>query len=302
MTATPEVDERERRITMALLFVVPMLFATNVLMARAMHDQIPPVAFAFWRWLLVFALLLPLVGGSLWRNRYEVQREWLDLLILGTLGMGFCGAFVYIGAQTTTATNMGLIYAAAPIGIVAMASLIYGEALHRGQLVGMGLSLTGVLVIVFRGDLEALERLQFVPGDIWIAVAAAAWALYSVMLRYRKSALPPQTRLAAIALFGVTVLLPFHILEAASGDVLDLNTTTIIAIIVVAVVPGLGAYQGYARIQRTLGAGPTALVLYLQPVYNATAAWLLLGEELYAFHFAGAALILPGIFLTTRKR
>src|SRR3546814_1588308 len=86
-----------------------------MLVARATHDLFPPVALAFWRWTATLALLLPFTAAALWRHRYDVLREWRDILVLGALGMGVCGAFVYIAADTTSATNIGLIYAASPI-------------------------------------------------------------------------------------------------------------------------------------------------------------------------------------------
>jgi drug/metabolite transporter (DMT)-like permease len=101
-------------------------------------------------------------------------------------------------------------------------------------------------------------------------------------------------------LFGALALLPFYIAESVQGIVPTLNTETIVAVLIVSVVPGLGAYLGYARIQRSLGAGSTGLILYLAPSYAALFGWILLGETLEPYHFAGAALILPGIFLSTR--
>jgi len=63
--------------------------------------------------------------------------------------------------------------------------------------------------------------------------------------------------------------------------------------------PGLGRYLGSARIRRVLAQSPTALILYLVPVYTMIKAWLLVRETLRADHFAGAAPILLGIFLST---
>ena len=68
-----------------------------------------------------------------------------------------------------------------------------------------------------------------------------------------------------------------------------------------AIVPALGAYGSYAYMQRYLGASKTGLILYLSPVYTALLAWLLLGEALRPYHLAGAACVLPGIWLATRK-
>lgn len=297
---SPNSENRERQMAVILLFVVPVLFSTNIITARAVSDFIPPFALAFWRWSFAFFLFLPAIGPDLLRYRRELLSEWRDLLVLGILGMGICGAFVYVGADTTSATNIGLIYATAPIIIAAAATLLYREPLGRVKALGILVSLLGVLVIVFRGDLEALRTLSLVPGDIWIATASVSWAVYSMMLRYRPSQLPGRVRFAATMLYGAIALLPCHLFELAKGDVPQLNAETLIAVLIVAVVPGLGAYLGYARIQRALGASPTALILYLAPVYTALMAWLVLGESLQLYHLVGAALILPGIYLSTR--
>lgn len=294
-------SSRERQIALALLFIVPVFFTTNQLVARAVHETIPPVGLAFWRWTFAFVLLLPFTARPLWHHRAQIRHEWRDLLALGILGMCLCGAFVYIGAQTTTAINIGLIYGASPVAIVAIAAILYGEQLSTAKVIGFGVALLGVLIIILRGEMATLLELRFVRGDLWIATAATAWAVYVIILRHRKSALPDQVRFAALILFGITILLPFHIAEALSGAVLILDTTTLGAIAVVAIVPGLAAYQGYAYIQRVLGAGPASVLMYLGPIYSAVLAWLLLGEVIELYHYAGTALVLPGIFLATRR-
>ena len=291
----------ERRVAFLLLFIAPALFASNMLVARATAELIPPVALAFWRWSFALAILLPFAAAALWRQRQAIRREWLDLIILGALGMGVCGAFVYIGADTTTATNIGLIYAAAPILIVLVARLGYGEPLSRRQALGVAVSLAGVVAIVCRGDPAVLLGLSFAVGDLWIMASAAGWGLYAVLLRHRPTALAPMTRFAAIVAGGVLVLLPFHIGEALAGDLPTLDWQTLLTFLFLALVPALGAYQAYARIQRSLGAGPTSLLMYLIPLYNGLLAYLLLGERLELYHLIGAALVLPGIYLANAR-
>lgn len=301
-TGTPRyLGLTERQFAFLLLALSPAFFCSNMLVARATHDLVPPVALAFWRWAATFLLLSPLTFAVLWRHRDAFRREWLDLLILGALGMGVCGAFVYIGADSTTATNIGLIYAASPILIVVFARLFYGEDLSRLQAVGVAICLLGVLAIVCKGDPHVLLELRFVVGDIWIATAATAWAVYSLLLRHRQSALPMIARFAAITAGGLVVMLPFYIGEIAAGDAMDWNLTTLGIVLFLALVPSCGAYLSYAKIQRTLGAGPTSLLMYLVPVYNGVLAYLLLGETLELYHLIGAAMVLPGIYLATRK-
>src|SRR5690606_8493850 len=135
-------------IAYALMAVAPGMFATNMLAARATADLIPPVALAVGRWTIAALILLPFVARPLWAARRAIRRELADLLVLGALGMGICGAVVYIGAATTTATNIGLIYAASPVFIIVLARLFYGEAMSRVQAFGVVLSLVGVIAIV----------------------------------------------------------------------------------------------------------------------------------------------------------
>lgn len=290
----------DAKLAYLLLFLAPAMFATNMLTARASAEFIPPVSLAFWRWVGAFLLLLPFCAAALWRARAAIMREWPDLLVLGALGMGVCGAIVYLGAATTTATNIGLIYASSPVLIILFARFAYGETMRGLQLAGVCLSLAGVLVVIARGSLQSVLELRFAIGDFWILTASLAWAVYSVLLKHRASALDPTARLAAIIAGGIIVLIPFFAWETAVIGAPPLDWRTVGVVALLALVPGFGAYQAYGYVQRALGAGPTGLIMYLSPIYTALFGALLLGETLHLYHLVGAALVLPGIWLATR--
>lgn len=291
----------EDQFATILLFITPAMFCTNLLVAKATAGLIPPVHLAFLRWGATFLLLLPLVGPRLWVRRGALRREWKDLAVLGALGMGVCGAFVYIGADTTSATNIGLIYSASPVLIVLLAAALYGEAVSKRQICGIVLSLLGVIVIVCRADPHVLLTLAFTVGDLWILAAMTGWAVYSVLLRHRPSEMGLSTRFGATVLAGIVILAPFTLWEAAAGNVPVWNWETAAWIALLAVVASFGAYQVHAYVQRVLGAGRTSLLMYLIPVYNAGLAWALLGETPQSYHWVGAALVLPGMMLATAK-
>jgi drug/metabolite transporter (DMT)-like permease len=223
-------------------------------------------------------------------------------LLLGALGMGVCGAFVYVAAATTTATNIGILYAASPVLIILLGRLLHGEHMAIHQLIGVALCLAGVLVILARADLGVLRGLRFTAGDLWVVAAVVAWAVYSVRLRYRPTALGLNERFAGIVLGGVVTLLPFTIGEALLDRPPPLTAETVAWVAFLAVVASFGAYQVYGMILQALGASEASLLFYLTPVYNALLAWLLLGERLAPYHLAGAALVLPGLYLATRRR
>lgn len=289
----------ELRAAYGLLAVAPLLFATNAIAARWIEGAIPPVALAFWRWSFTLVFLVPYAGRALLAGWRDLMREWPVLLTLGALGMGLCGAPVYLAAQTTTATNIGLIYAATPVLIVVFAWLGWREPVSAPQIAGIALSLAGVVAIVARGDADVLLDLEFVAGDLLIVMSMTAWALYSVIIKHWPGRQPMTVRFIGIVVAGVITMAPFYVLEIAAGQTAEVNLHTIGIFLLLALVPGIGAYLAYGRLVAVLGPGRTGMLMYLVPLYNAGLAWLLLGERLALYHLAGTALILSGIALAT---
>ncbi len=288
------------RLAWLLLFVAPALWSANMLVARWSSPWFPPHALAFWRWTIALVPMLAICGVILWRRRDEVRREWRDLLVLGALGMWVCGAFVYIGGATTTATNIGLLYAGVPVLVMLLSAAVFHERLGAAQIIGAGIALLGVLAIIARGETQTLLGLQFTVGDIWAFVAATCWAIYTVLMRFRPSRLDPFLRLTAVTIAGVLVLAPLTLAEALLVGLPPLEWRSLAAALIVGLLPGFGAYQAYSWLLREVGATRTSLVLYLTPVYTALLSWLLLGEAIRGYHLAGATLVLGGVWLASR--
>lgn len=284
-----------------LLWVVPLLWSSNYLIARLGDGVIAPHALALGRWSLAGLILLPWMGRGLWAKRAAVRREWAHLLVLGFLGMYVCGAWVYLAGRTTTSTNIALIYAATPMAIVAASSLLLHERMSRAQWAGVVLALLGLLFVIAKGDPARLLAVQFVAGDAWITAAAASWTAYSVLLKRWPSALGAGERLVAVIGGGLLVLLPTTLLEAALTTTPDFGWRAAGLVLLAAVVPGVLSYGAYSYLQRELGASRTAMMLYLAPVYGALLAWAVLGELPGWYHGVGAAMILPSIWLASRR-
>jgi drug/metabolite transporter (DMT)-like permease len=292
--------ESRHRLAQILLFVTPLLWSANYIGARAAVGVIGPHQLALARWLVAFLVMLPFALPALRRAWPRWRSEWRVALVLGALGMWICGAFVYTGAETSPAVNIGLIYALAPVLIAVLSIRLLGERLRAIQVAGAAVALSGVAVILFKGSLENLRAIELTRGDIWIGMAVIAWTAYSLILKHRHSVLDPLARLAVITLAGIVVLLPFTIVETIMIGLPEPGWNVVGLILLVALLPGFGAYQSYSYVQKELGAARTGLILYLGPIYAALVAWALLGEQPQWFHALGAALILPGIYLATR--
>jgi drug/metabolite transporter (DMT)-like permease len=298
----PDSAQRQTRLALVLLWLVPALWAVNYIVARKAPGVIGPYLLALGRWALAALLLYLLSGAELWRARLDLARVWWQYLILGALGMLICGAWVYQGARSTGAMNIALIYAASPV-LIGLGSVVWlGEGFGVRQRLGVVLALAGVLHVVLKGHWTALADVQFVAGDAWIMAATVAWAAYALLQKTWHSALSATARLAAICSGGVLVLLPFALWEAMQPGLTQWGLQALALVVVAGVVPGLGAYWIYGWAQKILGASRVAVSLYLGPLYAGLAAWGVLGEPLGWHHAVGAALILPGVFLVTQLK
>ena len=295
----PDKAHRQQRLAIALLWLVPAMWAVNFIVARKAPGVIGPHLLALGRWAIAALVLLVLAGPELWRQRRAVARVWWQYLVLGALGMLICGAWVYEGARSTQAMNIALIYAAAPVLIGLGAALWLGERLSVRQAAGVALALLGVLHVVVKGQWNALAAVQFVYGDLWIVAATISWAAYALLQKTWASGLSATARLAAICVGGVVSLLPFSLWELAQPGLNQWGMQAFWLVVISAVIPGLGAYWIYGWAQKILGASRVAVSLYLGPLYGGLAAWLVLGEVPGWHHLVGTALILPGVFLVT---
>ena len=290
---------RQFKIARTLVWVVPALWSVNFIVARMAPGVIGPHLLALGRWGIAALVLVLVARQELWQQRDAIQRDWWQYLVLGILGMLICGAWVYQSARTTSATNVALIYAAAPVLIAVGASLWLHERMALRQKFGVALALLGVLHVVVKGQWATLAALQFVPGDLWMLAATVSWAAYALLQKVWPCSLGATARLAAICVGGVVSLLPFAAWEMTQPGLTVWGARAWTLVLVSAVVPGLGAYWIYGWAQRVLGASRVAMALYLGPLYGGLAAWTMLGEAPGWHHLGGAMLILPGVFLVT---
>jgi drug/metabolite transporter (DMT)-like permease len=295
----------DRRWAVALLFMTPALWSVNYLVGRLAPGLIAPHMLALLRWSLAGLVLAVFAWPELVAKKSSLLKNSWHFMVLGALGMWICGAWVYIGARSTSATNIALIYTLSPVFIALVSTVWLRERLGLMQWLGIALAFVGLVHVVIRGRWVALAEVRLVAGDLWILGATVSWTLYSIFLKRWPSDFSPMARLVLIISAGVLLLVPLTVLEALSG--LPMTQTiwgwrTVALALAAALVPGAGAYLAYATLQKALGAARAGLTLYLSPLYVAVTAFLVLGEPMYFYHLVGAAAMLPGIYLASRTK
>ena len=283
-------------LTLAVLF-----WSGNFIVGRAVAGDVPPVTLAFWRWTIGLVFILALGHRQLRADLPVLLRAWPVVILLSGLGIAVFNTLVYFGLQSTTAVNGLLLQSAMPLIILLFSFLLFREAPRLNQLIGVIISIIGVLAIACQGDVAVLLSLAVNIGDVWILLAVMSYALYSALLR-KRPAVQPFSFFAATFLLGALMLVPLYAMELRAGLRIAPQPGSYLAILYVALFPGFLSYLFYNRGVELVGANRAGHFMHLMPVFGSLLAVGFLGETIQGFHLAGIALIGGGIFFAMLGR
>jgi len=278
----------------ATLCIVILFWSGNFIVGRAVNEVIPPFTLAFVRWTGALLAVLPFAWGHLVADKAILIERWRTVLALGITGVAAFNAFVYSGLRFTTASNGLLLQAAIPALVLVFNRLFFRDRASLLQIVGVALSMLGVVVIVLRGHLAELAHIQLNFGDFLILCGVVCWALYTAFLRLRPDCHPLSFLVVTFAI-GAIAMLPFAAFEMRAGVEIPLRADVIGAFVYVAIFPSLIAYVLYNAAVAKLGAAPAGQMITLMPLFGALLAAALLDEMLYSYHLTGMILIFGGI-------
>ena len=280
------------------LAILCWLLAAGVyIAAKVVTTEMPPWALCFWRIVIAGLILLPLTRRH-WSVMINLVRQrWISLLILGGVGFSISPGLIYIGLNYTTAINAGLLIALMPVITMILARFFLNEPVGTWQFVGSIVAFIGMAIIVTRGDLLALLRLDLNTGELLVVCAAIAFAVYTVLLRRAKYELPGLPLLVLLLGGAAVMTAPFYIWELFHDDRTALNAKGMWALLYTAGPGGALMYYLFNLSVQALGASRAGVFLYLQTVFIAVLAYFFLDERLLSYHLVGAFFILVGVLL-----
>ncbi|WP_065750487.1 DMT family transporter [Bradyrhizobium paxllaeri] len=273
---------------------------SNMILARGVAGSVPPFSIAFFRWSIVALGLLPVIVMALREKPGVLQGQTLGIVAAGFLGMFICGGPVYLAGVTTSAINLALIMALAPLAVLLYSFISGQEPIHRSQIIGMLLSLAGAGLIITKGN--AAIGAGVVTGDLLALMAMLGWAGYTLLQNRVGSGVSFLARIGLFAAAGAMFSLPFAIHEMWSTPAAAFSGRAALVYLFAGLVPGLFAYAAYAYLGAKFGAVSTSLSLYLGPIVSAVLSILFLGEAPTMVHLIGGVLSLGGMWLSLQAK
>jgi drug/metabolite transporter (DMT)-like permease len=273
---------------------------SNMILARGVSGSVPPFSIAFFRWSIVALGLLPVVVLALRERPGLLRGQWPGIALAGFLGMFICGGPVYVAGITTSAINLSLIMALAPIVVLLFSVATGRESIGWRQIIGMAVALAGALLIITKGQASVGTGLS--TGDLLALLAMLGWAGYTLLQNRVGQSVSFLARIGLFAVAGALFSLPFAVHEIWSTPSAAFSGRATLVYLFAGLVPGLFAYAAYAWLGARFGAVSTSLSLYLGPIVSAVLSILFLGEAPTVIHLIGGALSLGGMYLCLRAK
>lgn len=294
-TATPNVK------AYLFLTVTTLCFGLNANLSRLAVGEISPMLLVALRWTATVILLLVLARRRLPTAWPALRAQWLYLLLMGTLGLTSFNALFYVAGHSTTALNIGIIQGSIPVFVLAGAAVLYRTPIRALQVLGIAVTIAGVMIVTAQGEWRNLAAFAFKRGDVFMLIACVFYAGYSLALRHAP-AVDPLVLFTAIATGALVASVPPLIAEAAVGAVLWPTTTGWLIVAVVTLFPSFIAQICYIQGVSIIGPGRAGAFLNLVPVFAAIIAVVFLNEIFAMHHALALLLVLGGIGLSELGR
>lgn len=297
--AAPSASVLQRLALPALIAGACLTGLAPIFVRLAADGGGAPLAAAFWR----FAFSLPILAAWAAAERRTAAaagaRPWSLAALSGVLFAGDLGTW-HAGIMRTDVANATLLVNLTPVLVGAAAWLWLGERPCRRFLAGGLVALAGAALLSGAGfgAVAEAERGTRALGDLLSALTAVWYAAYMLTVKAARGALGAgqimlvSSAVGAAVLGGVALALGIPLLPAAAGAWLWLALLGLLS--------HAGGQGAIAFALGRLPAGFAALMILVQPLIGAAAAWILFDEILGPLQLFGGALVLAGLWTASR--
>lgn len=284
-----------------LLIVTTWCWGLNAIFSKLAIGEITPMQLVTFRWLGVVILVSLFARRHIIRDWPILRRHLPFLCLMGSCGFTAFNALFYVAGHHTSAINIGILQGSIPIYVLLGSWLVWRHQITRVQVLGVIITVLGVIIVASGGDWTALQALSVNRGDGFMLIACLFYAAYSIGLSRRPN-------VSALGLFAVMasvawlVSIPLVAIETyQQGWQAPSNSGWMIAL-AVTLLPSLVAQIFFIQGVALIGPGRAGVFVNLVPVFASIMAVVFLHESFQVHHAVSLSLVLGGIWLSEAGR
>ena len=285
------------RSVYVMLIFSTLFWGANFNLGKYVLDAVDPLAAAAWRFMLAAGMMVLVVMFKERPDWQGIRHNLPALITMALVGIfGFNVAFFY-GLHTTSSINGALIMTLNPTITVVLAAVVMKELISGRQLLGLVLSMVGIVVVVTGGSWLRLTHLHFALGDLLLLLGNLCWAVYSVMGKRAVKNLSALQTTAVTMLIGAAAIAGLAIAVHAGSLPLP-PVASLGALGIMALFGTVLAYLFWNKGISTIGPARTSVFFDLVPIFTMLIA-IGLGQEVIPAQWLGALLVMTGVLFSS---
>jgi drug/metabolite transporter (DMT)-like permease len=285
---------------MALLATI--VWSGNFIVARGLNEVYTPISISFFRWLIATAVVFPFALPYLKRDYKLLLTQWRLMVGLSFLGVTLFNTLIYLAAHFTSALNLSLFAITAPLYVVILNRIIFKEQLSIRQIIGFVILISGLLVLLSKGNPLTLLQLQFNKGDLLMAAAASIFGSYSVLVKLKNPAIGNLSFVSATFILGELMLIPFFIGEQIIfSPGISFYPIHIIQLLYIGIGPSILSFYLWNKSIVGIGSTKAATIYNTLPIFSACFGIVILHEPVLLAQLISAIIIVVGVLLVIRS-
>ena len=294
--------QNNNNLAYILLILTTLFWSGNFIVGKAASIyEIPPFSLNFFRWVFAGLILMPFTIKEIINKKNYILNNIGFFIILGITSITIFNSIVYYSLYYTQVISGVLMISTIPVWIIFISSILNIEKTNLFQIIGVILSLTGVLFIITTADIDLIQNLDFNKGDLTMVIAMFSWALYSALLKKKKYEISQITLLQVVIICGLVFLIPIYFIEMSMGYFIKLGKPFYLTLTYVVIFPGIASFFFWIIGISIIGANRAGVFLHLMPIFGAIMAMIIFDEKFMFYHFLGVIFIILGITLSNKK-
>jgi len=217
------------------------------------------------------------------------------------LGLALCEPFLYFLCETygqtmVSPTVTSVIVATIPLFTPVVGFLILKERVYLSTILGIIISMIGVLAVVFSGSHDIRGQ---ATGAILVFGAVITALGYAVFVKYLVHRYNSTTLVFYQNFIGLIYFIPcFFIIDFSHLGDMQFTFNAVAAIIQLSVFASVIAFIFYSNSVKFLGVIKAGVFCYIIPVLTALFAFFMVGEQLSIFQWLGMGIVIFGLFVS----
>ena len=263
-------------------------------------EELSPVNLTIMRLLVVCIVFLILLIVKPNKFSKIQKKDIIPIFLVGFLGIILYHFGLNYGEQYISASAASVIIATIPIFVVILAAIFLKEKITLKIVLGVLLSLVGVVVISTVGRSDTLLEIKYISGALAVILAAALGAGYTVAGKKMLQRYSALSLTVYVCLLGSLGLIPF-ISSSLFEEVAAMSLTGWSVVIFLGVFPTVIGYVLWYVALEIKSASEISVYLYFVPVLSTIISYILFRDEITWLFVFGGALVILGLHVVNKQ-